>query len=86
MVGSGAVHHATRDSRVGSASSCCSMGYPYFRVPTVAPWPTSWEDTSLEVGPKLDWRLACCFYAFADVITTNPPSIMPTAMSVTMAD
>jgi hypothetical protein len=34
MVGSGAVHHATRDSRVGTASSYCSKGYPCFRVPT----------------------------------------------------
>jgi hypothetical protein len=29
MVGSGAVHHATIDSRVGTTSSCCSKGYPY---------------------------------------------------------
>jgi hypothetical protein len=34
MVGSGAAHHATRDSRVGTASSWCSRGYPCFRVPT----------------------------------------------------
>jgi hypothetical protein len=34
MVGSSAVHHATRDSRAGTASSYCSKGYPYFRVPT----------------------------------------------------
>jgi hypothetical protein len=34
VVGSGAVHHATRDSRVGTASSYCSKGYPCFRVPT----------------------------------------------------
>jgi hypothetical protein len=34
VVGSGAVHHATRDSRMGTASLCCSKGYPYFRVPT----------------------------------------------------
>jgi hypothetical protein len=32
--GSGAAHHATRDSRVGTASSCYSKGYPYFRVLT----------------------------------------------------
>jgi uncharacterized CHY-type Zn-finger protein len=34
MVRSGVVHHATRDSRVGIACSCCSKGYPCFRVPT----------------------------------------------------
>jgi hypothetical protein len=34
VVESGAVHHVTRDSRVGTASSCCRKGYPYFRVPT----------------------------------------------------
>jgi hypothetical protein len=86
VVGSGAVYHATRDSRVGIASSYCSKGYPCFRVPTVAPGPTSGEDTSLQVGPKLDWRLVRRFRAFADVITANPPSVMPTAMSVPAAD
>jgi hypothetical protein len=35
VVGSGAVHHATRDTRVGTASSCCNKEYPFFRVPTV---------------------------------------------------
>jgi hypothetical protein len=54
VVGSGVVYHATRDSRVGIASSYCSKGYPSFRVPTVAPETTSGEDTSLQVGPKLD--------------------------------
>jgi hypothetical protein len=34
VVGSGAVHHATRDSCAGTAPSYCSKGYPYFRVPT----------------------------------------------------
>jgi hypothetical protein len=53
VVESGAVHYVTRDSRVGTASSCCIKGYPYFRVPTVAPGPTSGEDTSLQVGQKL---------------------------------
>jgi hypothetical protein len=28
VVESGAVHYVTRDSRVGTASSCCSKGYP----------------------------------------------------------
>jgi hypothetical protein len=53
VVESGVVHHVTRDSRVGTASSCCSKGYPCFRLPIVAPGPTSGEDTSLQVGPKL---------------------------------
>jgi hypothetical protein len=53
VVGSVAVYNATRDSRVGAAPSSCSKGYPCFRVPTVAPGPTSGEDTSLQVGPKL---------------------------------
>jgi hypothetical protein len=33
--GRGVVHHVTRDSRAGTASSYCSKGYPCFRVPTV---------------------------------------------------
>jgi hypothetical protein len=53
VVESGAVHHVTRESRVGTASSCCRKGYPYFRVPTVAPGPTSGENASLLVAPKL---------------------------------
>jgi hypothetical protein len=28
VVESGAVHHVTRDSRVGTVSSCCIKGYP----------------------------------------------------------
>jgi hypothetical protein len=86
VVGSSVVYHATRDSRVGTASSYCSKGYPSFRVPTVAPGPTSGEDTSLQVGPKLDWRLARRFREFADVITTNTPSVTPTAISVPAAN
>jgi hypothetical protein len=53
VVESGAVHHVTRESRVGTVSSCCRKGYPYFRVPTVAPGPTSGENASLLVAPKL---------------------------------
>jgi hypothetical protein len=34
VVGSVAVYHATRDIRVGIASSYYSKGYPYLRVPT----------------------------------------------------
>jgi hypothetical protein len=69
-----------------SAPSYCSKGYPYFRVPTVAPGPTLGEDTSLQVGPKLDWRLARCFRALAVVIAASLPSITPTVMPVPAAD
>jgi hypothetical protein len=86
VVRSSAVYHAARDSRVGTVSSYYSKGYPCFTVPTVAPGPTSGEDTSLQVGPKLDWRLAHRFRAFADVITASPPSVTPSAMSVPVAD
>jgi hypothetical protein len=86
VVVSGAAHHATRDSRVGTASLYCSKGYPCFRVPTVAPGPTSGEDTSLQVGLKLDWRLARRFHAFADAITASPSSVTPTATFVPAAD
>jgi hypothetical protein len=47
------LYHTTKDSRVGTTSSYSSKGYPSFRVPTVAPEPTSGEDASLQVGPKL---------------------------------
>jgi hypothetical protein len=53
VVGSGVVYHGTRGSHVGIASSYCSKGYPYFRVPIVAPGPTSGEEASLQVGLKL---------------------------------
>jgi hypothetical protein len=36
VVGSGTVRHATKDSRMDSALSYCSNGYPYFRVLTVS--------------------------------------------------
>jgi hypothetical protein len=86
VVRSGAVYHATRDSRVGTVSSYCSKGYPCFRVPTVAPGPTSGEDTSLQVGPKLVWRLARRFRALADVITASPSSVTPTTTSIPATD
>jgi hypothetical protein len=35
VVGSGAVYHATRGSRMGTVSSHCRKGYPCFRVPTM---------------------------------------------------
>jgi hypothetical protein len=85
-MGSGAVYHTTRDSRVGIVSSYCSKGYPCFRVSTVASRPTSVEDTSLQVGPKLDCRLVRRFRAFVDVIIANPPSVTPTAMPVPTTD
>jgi hypothetical protein len=50
-------YHVTKGSRVGTVPSYSSKGYPSFRVPTVAPGPTSGEDASLEVGPKLVLRL-----------------------------
>jgi hypothetical protein len=46
-------YHATKYSRVGTMSLYSSKGYPSFRVPIVAPGPTSGEDASLQVGPKL---------------------------------
>jgi hypothetical protein len=55
VVGSGAVYHATRDSLMGTVPSYYSKGYPCFRIQTVAPEPTSGEDTSLLVGPKPGW-------------------------------
>jgi hypothetical protein len=49
--------HATIDSRVGTVLLYSIRGYPCFRVPTVALGPTSGEDASLQVGPKLVLRL-----------------------------
>jgi hypothetical protein len=86
MVGSGVVCHATRDSRAGTVPSYCSKGYPCFRVLTVAPGPTLGEDTSLQVGSKLDWRLVRRFHVLADVITASPPSVTPTATSLLAAN
>jgi hypothetical protein len=51
------LNHATKDNRVGTVSSYGSKGYPCSRVLTVAPGPTSGEDVSLQVGPKLELRL-----------------------------
>jgi hypothetical protein len=42
-----------QNSRVGTTPLYSSKGYPSFRVPTVAPGPTSGEDASLQVGPNL---------------------------------
>jgi hypothetical protein len=52
----------------------------------VAPGPASGEDTSLQVGPKLDHRLACCFRALTDVITASPSLVTTTATPVLAAD
>jgi hypothetical protein len=46
-------YHATKNSCVGNVSLYSSKGYPSFRVPKVAPGPTSGEDASLQVRPKL---------------------------------
>jgi hypothetical protein len=54
-------YHATIDSRMGAVLLYSSRGYPCFRVPTVAPGPTSGEDASLQVGPKLVLRLNMAF-------------------------
>jgi hypothetical protein len=86
VVGSDAVYHASRDRRTGTAPSYRSKGYPCSRVPIVALEPTSGEVTSLQVGPKPDWLLACHFRALADVVTANPPSVMPRATSVPAVD
>jgi hypothetical protein len=86
VVGSRAVLHATRARGVGTVPSHYSKEYPCSRVLIAAPGPTLGEDTSLQVGPKLDWRLACRFRAFADVITASPPLDTPTATSVPAAD
>jgi hypothetical protein len=71
---------------MGTVPSYCSKGYPCSRVLTVAPGPASGEDTSLQVGPKFDWRLARYFRALADVITASPPSVTPTITPVPAAD
>jgi hypothetical protein len=70
---------------MGTVPSHCSKGYPCFRVPIVAPEPTSREDTSLQVGPKPGWRLVRRFRALADVITASSPSVTPTATFVPTA-
>jgi hypothetical protein len=52
----------------------------------VAPGPASGEGTSLQVGLKLDRRLACCFRALADIITVSLPSVTSTATPVPAAN
>jgi hypothetical protein len=52
VVGSGVVLRVTWRCCTGAASSYCRRGYPCFKVPTVAPGPTSGEGASLQVGPK----------------------------------
>jgi hypothetical protein len=84
--GSGVVHRATRDSHAGTMSPHCSKGYPCPRVLTVGPGPASGEETSLQVGLKLDCRLARCFRALVVIITVSPPLVTPTATPVPAAD
>jgi hypothetical protein len=52
----------------------------------VAPGPTSGEGTSLQVGPKLDRRLARRFRVLANIITVSPPLVTSTAMPVPAAN
>ena len=56
VVGLGAAPRVTRGCHTGAASPYYRRGYPCLKVPTVAPGPTSGEVTSLQVGPKPDWR------------------------------
>jgi hypothetical protein len=53
VVGSGAVCHATRDSRAGTVPSYCSKGYPCFRVLTVAPGPPEGRIRAYRWGQSL---------------------------------
>jgi hypothetical protein len=53
VVRSGAILRVDQKCCAGAASSYCRRGYPRFRVPTVAPGPTSGEDASLQVGQSL---------------------------------
>jgi hypothetical protein len=57
-----------------------------YRQATVALGPTSGEDTSLQVGPKSDWRLARCLCAPVDSIAAGPSMVTPTATPVPAAD
>jgi hypothetical protein len=50
------------------------------------PGPSSGENTSLQVGPKLDRRLASCFRALAVAITASPSLVTSTATPVPAAD
>jgi hypothetical protein len=52
----------------------------------MAPEPALVEDTSLQVGPESDWRLACCSCALVDAITAGPPMVTPTTMPVPAVD
>jgi hypothetical protein len=52
----------------------------------VALGPASEEDTSLQVGPKFDWRLARCSRALAVVITASLSSVTSTATPVPAVD
>jgi hypothetical protein len=86
VVGTGTVYRVTKNSRMDIAPSYYSNGYPFSRILTVTPGPASGEDTSLQVGPKLDCRLVRCFCALAGEITASPPLNTPTATHVPAAD
>jgi hypothetical protein len=51
-----------------------------------SPGPPQGRIRACRWGPKLNWRLVRRFRAFADVITANPPSVTPTAMSIPTTD
>jgi hypothetical protein len=53
VVWSGTVYRATRDSRAGTMPSCCSKGYPYFRIPTVALGPPQGRIRACRWGQNL---------------------------------
>jgi hypothetical protein len=55
------LYHTTRDSRASTVFLYGSKGYPCSRVLIVAPGPTSGEDASLQVGPKLELRLIVAY-------------------------
>jgi hypothetical protein len=50
-------YHATKNSRVGTASLYSSKGYPSFRVPTVAPGPSQGRMRACRWGQSLYFAL-----------------------------
>jgi hypothetical protein len=74
VVGSGAVYHTTRGSRMGTAPSHCSKGYPCLRVPTVSKMGILWNcdvriDSLARPGMFGAHGSAGCF----DASTSAPP-------------
>jgi hypothetical protein len=65
VVWSGAVYHATRGSRMGTAPSHCSKGYPCFRVPINMLYPSLCFLLLLLIGwfegwATCDWKHELC--------------------------